>query len=148
MFVACLQVACLGWAVASAYTRRHVMHDDVLGAAALQMIVGGLALCLAGSLTGEWSAFSMNARTTGAMVYLTLFGAVVAFAAYSYALKHMDLATLSLYTYVNPVIAVSLGILLLHEPFAVRELVAAVIILAGMAIVRSIPPAETGESVS
>ena len=68
--VASLQLACVGWAVASAYTRRHVQADDVLGAAALQMLFGGAFLLIGGSLTGEWAAFSLTTRTSGALLYL------------------------------------------------------------------------------
>ncbi|MBP6716444.1 MAG: EamA family transporter, partial [Acidobacteria bacterium] len=67
---------------------------------------------------------------------LTLLGSVVAFVAYSYALKHLPIAVVSLYTYVNPVIAVGLGILLLNEPFDLRQLGAAAVIGLGMVIVR------------
>ena len=119
-----------------------------IGSAALQMVFGGAALCVVAWLTGEWHAIPWTIHAAGALAYLTLAGAVIAFAAYSYALNHMDVATLSLYTYVNPVIAVALGIALLHEPFALRQLLAGVVILAGMAIVKSLPPPPTGESIS
>ena len=65
-------------------------------------------------------------------MYLTLAGSVVAFAAYSYALRHLDVAVVSLYTYVNPVIAVVLGTVFLGEPFHMRMVLAAAVILAGM----------------
>jgi drug/metabolite transporter (DMT)-like permease len=133
--VASLQIACAGWAVGSAYTRRHVMPRDVLGSAALQMLFGGAFLLLAGSVSGEWGRVAFNPRTTAALVYLTVAGSVIAFAAYSYALHHLDVAIVSLYTYVNPIIAVALGTLVLGEPFHARMLVAAAIIIAGVAIV-------------
>ena len=107
--VLALQIACAGWAIGSAYTRRHVMPQDVLGSAALQMFFGGLFMLAAGTLAGEWGRLAFNARTTAALVYLTLVGAVIAFAAFSYALSHLDMAIVSLYSYINPVIAVALG---------------------------------------
>ena len=70
-----------------------------------------------------------------AFVYLTLAGSVVAFAAYSYALQHLDVAIVSLYTYVNPVIAVALGAWLLGEPFDWRMFAAAGLIAAGVMVV-------------
>ena len=131
-----LQVACIGWSIASAYTRRHGVSRNVLGVAAVQMVFGGVFLLLAGSLRGEWPALAFSGRTATAMVYLTLAGSVIAFAAYSYALRHLPIATVSLYTYVNPVIAVALGTLLLDEPFRVSMLVAAAMIGLGMLVVR------------
>jgi drug/metabolite transporter (DMT)-like permease len=133
--VIALQLACAGWAVGSAYTRRHVMPGHILGAAAVQMATGGVFMMITGTLVGEWSRISFNAATTTAFVYLVIFGSVIGFAAYSYALQHLDVAIVSLYTYVNPVIAVALGTLLLGEPFHRRMAVAAAIIATGILIV-------------
>ena len=133
--VIALQIACIGWAIGSAYTRRHVAPRDVLGAASLQMLFGGLFMLLAGTALGEWDDLSFTPKTTFALAYLTLLGSVVAFAAYSYALRHLNVAIVSLYTYVNPVIAVALGTILLDEPFHVRMLIAGAIILTGILIV-------------
>ena len=131
-----LQVACIGWSIASAYTRRHAVSRNVLGVAAVQMVFGGLFLILAGTAMGEWQDLMFSPRTTAALVYLTLAGSVIAFAAYSYALRYLPIATVSLYTYVNPVIAVALGTALLGEPFRVSMLVAAATIAIGMFVVR------------
>lgn len=132
-----LQIACAGWAIASAYTRRHVVANDVLGAAALQMIFGGLFMLALGTAAGEWPALSLNAKTTMALVYLIVAGSLVAFAAYSYALRHLPVSTVSLYTYINPVIAVALGTMLLGEPFRMSMLFAGLIIVVGIMIVRA-----------
>ena len=134
--VLAVQLACFGWAIASSFTRRHVMSNDVLGAAALQMIFGGGFMVLLGCLTGEWRDLAFTTRTTAALVYLILAGSLVAFAAYSYALRHLPVAIVSLYTYVNPVIAVALGTLLLGEPFHVTMLIGGAAIAAGIVIVR------------
>jgi drug/metabolite transporter (DMT)-like permease len=133
--VVSVQIACVGWAIGSAYTKRHVLPSDILGSAALQMIFGGIYMLVAGTVLGEWGHLSITPRTAAAFVYLTLLGSLVAFACYSYALKHLDVAVVSLYTYVNPVIAVALGTLLLGEPFSMRMLGAAAIILVGSVIV-------------
>ena len=133
--VLALQIACAGWAVGSIYTRRHVVPSDVLGAAALQMIFGGLLMLAVGTVLGEWPRLHFTGRTTLSLVYLTLVGSVIAFASYSYALRYLDVAIVSLYTYVNPVIAVALGTLLLDEPFHMRMLVSAAVIIVGILIV-------------
>lgn len=136
MGILSVQIACAGWAVASAYTRRHALSRNVLGVAAVQMFFGGLSMILAGTVAGEWPHLAFSPRTVAALVYLTLAGSVIAFAAYSYALRHLPIASVSLYTYVNPVIAVALGTVLLGEPFRATMLVAAGIIVVGMLIVR------------
>lgn len=135
--VLALQIACLGWSISSSYTKRNAVNRSVLSVAAVQMFFGGLFMLLIGTVSGEWSVISLNARTASALVYLIVAGSLVAFAAYSYALRHLPISTVSLYTYVNPVIAVALGTLLLGEPFRFSMLVAAVVIVIGIAIVRS-----------
>lgn len=131
-----VQVACLGWSVASSYTKRHVTSGDVLGAATLQMLSGGLAMTLAGTVCGEWASLHFTTASAAALAYLTLAGSVVAFVAYSYTLRHLPIAIVSLYTYVNPVIAVALGVVLLGEPFSMRQVGAAVVIAIGMGITK------------
>jgi drug/metabolite transporter (DMT)-like permease len=133
--VIALQIACAGWATGSAYTRRHVMPDDILGSAAIQMISGGVYMTVAGTLLGEWSTLGFSQASMSAFLYLIVFGSLVAYSAYSYALQHLPVAIVSLYTYVNPVIAVALGTLILGEPFELRMVAAAAIIVAGIVVV-------------
>jgi len=134
------QLACFGWALGSTYSRRRghtaARDENVLVTAAFEMMFGGLFLLLAGTARGEAASLSFNARTASALAYLILFGAVGGFTAYAYALKHLPLATVSLYAYVNPVIAVALGTIVLKEPFSARLGTAAAIVLIGMALVR------------
>ena len=130
------QLACLGWAIGSSYSRRRAPAENVLAAAAYQMLFGGLAMLIAGAIHGEWSHLTFTVRTGSAVVYLMVFGSVAGFSAYGYALKHLPIATVSLYAYVNPVIAVVLGTLVLDEPMSPRLAVAGLIVLAGMAMAR------------
>jgi drug/metabolite transporter (DMT)-like permease len=134
------QIACLGWSAGSIYTRRRGRTDardeNVLSAAAMHMLFGGGWLFLAGTARGEFDTLTFNPRTSAALAYLILFGALGAFTAYAYALKHLPVATLSLYAYVNPVIAVILGTLILREPFTMRMGIAAAVVLVGMGMVK------------
>ncbi len=134
------QLAGLGWAVGSSYARRRGhsdAHDEnVLATAAFEMLFGGFALLLVGLALGEWPRLRFTTNTALALAHLTLFGAIAGFTAYAYALKHLPVSTVSLYAYVNPIIALVLGALLLREPFGVRTIVAAAIVFGGMALVR------------
>lgn len=134
--VLALQLACLGWALGSSYAKRHSQETDVLAAASMQMLFGGAWLLLAGAIAGELPRLHFNPTTSAALLYLVLAGSVAGYAAYAYALKHLPVSTVSMYAYINPVIAVALGTILLGEPFHARMLVAAAIIAAGIAIVR------------
>jgi drug/metabolite transporter (DMT)-like permease len=135
--VLALQLACAGWAVGSSYGKRHAPKVTPAMSAAAQMLCGGVVMLTAGSLLGEWRALSFTRVSTGALIYLTVLGSLAAFVAYIYALTHLPVSIVSLYAYINPVIAVALGTLLLGEPFDVRMVLAVAIILAGLAIVSS-----------
>ena len=133
--VVAVQSACASWAIGSAYTRRHVVPADVLGAAAMQMFFGGIAMLLIGIVIGEWPRLGFNMKTGLAFAYLTIPGSIIAFAAYSYCLRHMDVAVVSLYTYINPVIAVILGALILGEPVGWPMVAAIALIAIGVIVV-------------
>ncbi len=130
------QIACLGWAIGSTYARRRGHEENVLATAAVEMLFGGLLLLVAALARGEWRTLAFNVRTSVALAYLVFVGAIAGFSAFAYALKHLPLATVSLYAYINPIIAVILGILILKEPFGARMVLAAAIVLVGMALVR------------
>ena len=134
------QLACFGWALGSTYSRRRghtaARDESVLVTAAFEMLFGGLFLMTLGTMRGEAAWLTFNARTAAALVYLIVFGAIGGFTAYAYALKHLPIATVSLYAYVNPVIAVALGTLILKEAFNARLGIAAAVVLIGMALVR------------
>lgn len=134
--VIALQIASIGWSLGSSYSRRNGRTDNVLGTTALQMLAGGAMMTAIGLLSGELPHLSFTPRTSIALVYLSTFGAVGGFVAYTYALRHLEISFVSLYAYVNPVIAVALGVMLLGEPFDVRMAAAAALVLAGVAIVR------------
>jgi len=135
------QIAGVGWAFGSTYARwrgrTHAHEENVLATAAFEMLFGGFVLLAAGLVLGEWSRVAFTTRTSLALGHLIVFGAIGGFTAYAYALKHLPVATVSLYAYVNPLIAVVLGVLVLREPFTVRMTIAAAIVLVGMGMVKS-----------
>jgi drug/metabolite transporter (DMT)-like permease len=134
--VVAAQLACVGWALGSSYARRRSQDENVLVTAAFEMIFGGVFLLAGGVLRQEWRDVAVTARTFSAWLYLVLFGGIAGFSAYAYALKHLPVSTVSLYAYVNPLIAVALGTLVLDEPFSSRMAVAAAVVLGGMWMVR------------
>lgn len=134
------QIACAGWAIGSSFSRKRdrgeAKHGNVLVTAAFEMLFGGIALLAVALAIGEWPRLAFTTRSAGALLYLIFVGAIAGFSAYTYALKHLPVAMVSLYAYVNPIIAVVLGTLILGEPFSARMAVAAAVVLAGMLIVR------------
>ena len=131
------QLACLGWSIGSSLSKRHTPHGSALAASAVQQVCGGLATLVVGTAAGEWQALSFSGRSLAAEVYLIVFGSLGAYSAYVYALQHLPVATISLYAYINPIIAVILGTVIANEPFSPRVVVAAAMVLAGIAVVRA-----------
>lgn len=131
-----VQVSCCGWALGSAYSKRHARHESVIAAAALQMVLGGVCMMIVGTLLGEWHHVQLTMRGGLAWAYLVIFGAVVGYVSYVYALKYLPVSTVSLYAYITPILAVILGAVVMHEPFTLRMAVAILVIFTGMLVVR------------
>jgi drug/metabolite transporter (DMT)-like permease len=136
--VAALLAACVFWAIGSIYSR-HAKHGaDPLLASALQMLGGGAALALTGVLHGDFAQLNVAAITPHAWIaftYLIAIGSLVGFSTFVWLMKHSTPARVATYAYVNPVVAVFLGWLILHEPITPRTIVASIIIVAAVAII-------------
>ena len=104
---------------------------------AAEAVRDGVTLGTLGAIRGEWAHVAFNTRTAAALIYLATIGAVGGFVAYTYALRHLPVSFVSLYAYINPIIAVALGVSLLGEPFTLRIALAAALVLAGVGIVRA-----------
>ena len=133
--VIAIQLACVGWVAGTSYARRHELGDNPFRSTALQMVFSGIMLLAAATAHGDWAQVTFTPRTMAAMLYLSIAGSLIAYTAYIYAIQHLPLQLVSLYAYINPMIAVALGTLLLNEPLSARILVAAVLVLAGTWIV-------------
>jgi len=130
-----LQLAMAGWAFGSIYQRRQIgaAHPIVIGA--VQQLAAGMAgVPLA--LAFHAHPIHWSARGVAALLYLVMFGSIVGYSAYIYALDRLPVAIVSTYSYVNSVVAVTLGWLFYREPFGVREGTAMAIIFTGVALVK------------
>lgn len=134
-----VQVACVGWALGSSLSKRTQSATNIIAASALQQVFAGVLMVAVGSVLGEWQHFAVTPRTIAAEMYLIVFGSLVAYSAYLYALDYLPIATVSLYAYINPIIAVLLGTLVASEPFTLRVVAAAGLVLVGVMIVRRAP---------
>jgi len=140
--VAALVVACFSWAAGSIYSRHAAMPRSPFLATAMQMLVGGLALFVVAALHGELAAFDMtgfSARSLGGWLYLIAFGSIVAFTAYVWLLRVSTPARVSTHAYVNPIVAMLLGWALANEELTARMLVAAAVIVGGVALITLAP---------
>jgi drug/metabolite transporter (DMT)-like permease len=125
------------WAVGSIYSKHHPLESPAIVAAGTETLIAGLVLTAVGTLLGEWEAFTLNWKGMAAMVYLIFFGSIVGFSSFIYALSKLPVTTVSMYAYVNPVIAVILGSLILDERLDWSVITATTIVLLGVALVKS-----------
>ena len=131
-------LAAFSWASGSLYSRRAAMPDNILLSTGMQMITGGMLMLLVAGLRGEWGQVDLAAvtlRSWLALAYLTVFGSIVAYTAYTWLLRHVKPAWVGTYAYVNPVVAVFLGWAFAGEDLSVRMLIAAVIIVLAVVVI-------------
>jgi drug/metabolite transporter (DMT)-like permease len=129
-----LTLASASWAFGSVWFKRQPSHvGNPYVAASMQMLVGGAAVTLVGLALGEAGEWRATPAGLGAMAYLIVFGSIVGYTSYFYALRHAPPTIVGTYAYVNPVIAVLLGWLLLDEALSPRTFVAMALILSAVA---------------
>ena len=133
------QLACAGWSLGSTYARQRAQRQTdahTLAGVAFEMLFGGIVLLGGALLLGEKLRLAVTSRSAAAFLYLIVFGSIVAYSCYRYALQYLPVATLSLYVYANTVIAVLLGTLVLGEPFNWRMGTGAAVVLVGIGLVK------------
>jgi drug/metabolite transporter (DMT)-like permease len=144
--VVALQAACVAWSVGSSVERRQHAEEHTLGGAALEMIFGGMVLTAVGTAAGEWPRVAFTVRSGLAFGYLVVVGSIVAYSAYIHTLKHLPISTISLSSYINPIIAVVLGTLVANEAFGPRSVAASALVLVGVAVVHPGGPGDRREA--
>ena len=130
----------ISWATGSVFGSSFRVPEVPRMAAALQMTMGAALLLTFGTLRGEWSQFDLagvSMRSGLSLLYLIVFGSIIAFAAYVYLLRVSTPARVGSYAYVNPVVAVFLGWALADEPVTGRTLLAAAVIITGVVLIVS-----------
>lgn len=123
------------WAFGTVWVKRKTQATDPFLAAGLQMLFGGLFLLPMSLIFDDYSTITTSGDMVFALVYLILFGSVAAYASYSYAIKKLPMTIVSLYAYINPIVAVILGALLLSERLNLRIGIGILITLAGIYVV-------------
>ena len=150
------------WSAGSLESRRLPPSEDAILTSAMQMLAGGALMLLAGSALGEWPvlmARTVSTRSLLALAYLTVFGGLLAFTTYAWLLRVASPTAVSTYAYVNPLVAVLLGWLVVDEAIDARVAAAALLILGAVVLItlrpgkndgrpgrRSIPPAHAVQS--
>lgn len=138
--VGALQVAAAAalWAAGSLFARRSAAVDPPLANIGFQMLFGGLATLVVATIGGEWADLdlaAMSASSAYAWLYLVFAGSLIGYTAYVWLLRNAPTSVVGTYAYVNPVIAVSLGMLIRDERLAGQTLLGGAIVLASVAVI-------------
>ena len=131
-------VAALSWAAGSVWATRAPTVRRPLVMTGMEMVCGGLGCAIVGLARGEAADFhasAVPARSWVALAYLVVFGSMVAYTAYVWLLHSARLSLVTTYTYVNPLVAVALGAVILGESLSLRTLLASAAIVIGVMLI-------------
>lgn len=147
-------LASMSWSAGSFLSARIPMPANPFVASAIEMAAGGIGLALTSTVVGEHLDLgAVSGRSWAGLAYLVLMGSLVGFTAYVWLLGAAPISLVSTYAYVNPVVAVALGALVLSEPVTTSMVAAGLVIVLGVALVvsterRKNAPAEEKEPAS
>jgi drug/metabolite transporter (DMT)-like permease len=130
-----LQIGCCAWSLGSILQRRHVTKAHPVVSGAIQQLATGLVFAPVAFLQPH-APIHWTWRGAGAVAYLVVFGSLIGYSAYIYALENLPVSAVTLYNYVNPVVAVVLGYLVYRERFGFVEVMGMLIVFAGVALVK------------
>ncbi|MEO8670029.1 MAG: EamA family transporter [Tahibacter sp.] len=131
-------IATFGWSIGTLVQRQAVKPGQLMAFAAAQMLVGAAFQGMCALALGEWSQLHWTDFTptaVGALVYLAIFGSIVAFSAYLWLVTKVPTSAVATYSLANPVVAMALGAWLLGERVEANAIAASVLVLAGVALV-------------
>ena len=155
--VVALLSACLFWATGSIYSKTADLPKSSLMNTGAQMLVGSISLFIVSGLSGElngWNIVDVSSRSIYGLLYLTFVGSLVGFASYGWLLQNAPISLVSTYAYVNPIVAVLLGVWLADEVLEPRIWLATAIIIGSVIFINSTRPKvkyeakEVGETTS
>jgi drug/metabolite transporter (DMT)-like permease len=145
-----LLLASLSWSIGSLYSRGARLPAAPLMGTGSEMLVASLGFAILATAGGEWSRLDLSAISPASLVslaYLIVFGGLIGFGAYTWLLRNVSTPIVAAHAYVNPLIAILLGSLIVQEPLTPRILLSAAIIIGSVVLVslRSSLPSRRSE---
>lgn len=145
-------IATWTWAFATLYTKKQAAHFNPYFSLGLQMLISGVALFTFTNLTGNAvSLTQIPWQSWASIAYLILFGSLIAFICYLYALQNLPTEQASIYAYINPIVAVLCGWIIFHEKISIYITLGGLVTLLGVYLVNkafrsSVPTPEQPEA--
>ena len=128
-------IANISWAIGSVWIKRKNQDSNLFVNAALQMLFGGLFMLPLSAVADDYAQFNVTPNILYALIYLIVMGSIVAYICFTYAIRHLPMTIVSMYAYINPLVAVLLGWIVLDEKFSLTIFIAMVITVAGVYLV-------------
>jgi drug/metabolite transporter (DMT)-like permease len=146
-----LVCAAIFWSIGSVYSKQFKATGSIVTHIGIQMLAGGISFIIIGLLMGESSRISLSPQGIGSILYLAVFGSILGYSCYIYVLGRWPAAKAGTYAYVNPIVAIFLGGLILKEVISLSVILCAVVILGGVFLVQTsklkpVPVMETGSA--
>jgi drug/metabolite transporter (DMT)-like permease len=141
--------ACLFWATGSIYSKTADLPKSSLMNTGAQMLMGSISLLVVSLMSGElhgWDVTAVSARSIYGLLYLIFVGSLVGFVSYGWLLQNAPIALVSTYAYVNPIVAVFLGVWFANEIMEPRIWLATAIIIGAVIFINSTRPKVKYES--
>jgi drug/metabolite transporter (DMT)-like permease len=123
------------WALGTVFSKSNKSDLPVLYNAGLQMIPGGTILLIISSIIGDWTKFNPSTDAVLALIYLVIFGSLLAYGCFMYILKALPAALVSTYAYFNTIVAVILGVIFLNEEINTKVIFAMLLTIIGVYLV-------------
>ncbi|HBW33954.1 EamA family transporter [Desulfosporosinus sp. BICA1-9] len=131
-----LMLAAFSWSLGSVYSKTFKASGTTVANIGIQMFAGGIGLTLIGLLLGEASQIHLTGKGLWAMAYLIFLGSILGYSSYIYLLQKWPASKAGTYAYINPIVGVFLGAVLLGEPVSSKVFISAIIILGGVFLVQ------------
>ena len=128
-------VANISWAAGSVWIKKKNQESNLFVNAGLQMLFGGLFMLPFSAISDDYSQFQFTPAIAYSLIYLILIGSIVAYICFTFAIKHLPMTIVSMYAYINPLVAVLLGWVILDEKFTLTIFIAMLITVAGVYLV-------------
>lgn len=134
--IALALISVLSWSFGTVYTSRHRQSIDILFNVGLQMLVAGTVMLIICGITGKYvNLATADEQSWYSLLYLVVFGSLLAYSAYVFAISKLPATLVSIYAYINPIVAVGLGWLLLAEKVNESILLGSLVTIGGIYLV-------------
>ncbi|MDF2530525.1 MAG: DMT(Drug/metabolite transporter) superfamily permease [Clostridia bacterium] len=132
-----LMLASLFWAAGSVHSKAIKFKGHIFANIGTQMFAGGIGLTIVSLIKGEFAEVHFTLNSVLALIYLIVFGSFVGYSCYIYILQKWTAAKAGTYAYVNPIVAIILGALLLGEPITISVVISMIVVIIGIVLVQS-----------